>query len=54
MTIPSLTYTPSSQNQRVQGFEVPGDETPRIYTTDDLLDSSEMDALIQAAYRQIF
>jgi phycobilisome rod-core linker protein len=54
MTIPPLFYTPSSQNQRVQEFEVPGDEAPRIYTTDDLLDSSEMDVLIQAAYRQIF
>ncbi|WP_008314556.1 phycobilisome rod-core linker polypeptide [Leptolyngbya sp. PCC 6406] len=54
MTIPSLTYTPSSQNQRVQGFEVPGDETPRIYSMDDLLDSSEMDMLIWSAYRQIF
>ena len=54
MTIPSLTYTPSSQNQRVSGFEVPGDETPRVYSTDDFLDSSEMDALIQTAYRQVF
>ncbi|MFM7218782.1 MAG: phycobilisome rod-core linker polypeptide [Nodosilinea sp.] len=54
MTIPLLTYVPSSQNQRVKGFEVPGEETPRIYTTDDLLDSSEMDMLIMAAYRQIY
>lgn len=54
MPIPFLAYAPSSQNQRVKGFEVPGDETPRIYTTDNLLDSSEMDLLIQTAYRQVF
>jgi phycobilisome rod-core linker protein len=54
MTIPSLAYAPSSQNQRVKGFEIPGDETPRIYTTADSLKLSEMDQLIQAAYRQIF
>jgi phycobilisome rod-core linker protein len=54
MTIPFLAYTPSSQNQRVTGFEVPGDETPKMYTTDDLLRPTEMDALIRAAYCQIF
>jgi phycobilisome rod-core linker protein len=54
MTIPPLTYRPSSQNQRVQGFEVPGDEAPRIYSTDNLLDPAEMEQLIQATYRQIF
>ncbi|MEA5418134.1 phycobilisome rod-core linker polypeptide [Spirulina sp. CCNP1310] len=54
MTIPFLTYPPSSQNQRVNGFEVAGDETPKIYTVHDLLDPSEMDMLIQAAYRQIY
>jgi phycobilisome rod-core linker protein len=54
MTIPSFNYIPSSQNQRVKGFEVSGDEAPRIYTTADRLSSVEMDLLIQAAYRQIF
>jgi len=53
MSIPLLEYAPSSQNQRVEGFEVPGDEQPHIYTTNDILDASEMDALIMAAYRQI-
>lgn len=54
MSIPLLEYVPSSQNQRVTGFEVPGDEQPRVYTTDNLLSAGEMDALIVAAYRQIF
>jgi phycobilisome rod-core linker protein len=54
MTIPILEYAPNSQNQRVAGFEVPGDEQPRIYTTDNLLSASDLDTLIRAAYRQIF
>ncbi|QIR39541.1 phycobilisome rod-core linker polypeptide CpcG [Tolypothrix sp. PCC 7910] len=54
MSIPLLEYAPSSQNQRVVGFEIPGDEQPRIYTTDNLPSATEMDVLILAAYRQIF
>ena len=54
MTISLLEYAPSSQNQRVAGFEVPGDEQPRIFTTDNLLSPSDLDGLIAAAYRQIF
>jgi phycobilisome rod-core linker protein len=54
MTIPILTYSPSSQNQRVQGFEIPGDEQPKIYTTEGTPSTAEMDELIWAAYRQIF
>ncbi|MBD2360776.1 phycobilisome rod-core linker polypeptide [Anabaena minutissima FACHB-250] len=54
MSIPLLEYAPLSQNHRVEGFEIPGDEQPRIYTTDNLLAASDMDMLIMAAYRQIF
>lgn len=54
MSIPRLEYAPLSQNHRVEGFEVPGDEQPRIYTTDNLLAASEMDILIVAAYRQVY
>jgi phycobilisome rod-core linker protein len=53
MSLPLLTYTPRSQNQRVEGFEVPGDEHSRIFTTDNLLCATDMDTLILAAYRQI-
>ena len=54
MVINLLEYSPSSQNQRVSGFEVPGDEQSRIFTTDNLLSESEFDGLIMAAYRQIY
>lgn len=54
MAIPILEYSPSSQNQRVAGFEVPGDEQPRIFSTENLLSPTDMDILIEAAYRQIF
>jgi len=53
MSIPLLEYKPLSQNQRVAGFEVAGDEQPRIYSTDNLLSGLELDLLIGAAYRQI-
>lgn len=54
MAIPLLEYSPSSQNQRVTSFEVPGDEQPRIFSTDNILSPGDMDTLIEAAYRQIF
>lgn len=54
MAIPLLEYEPSSQNQRVAGYEVPGDEQPRIFTTDNILSPSDLGDLIEAAYRQLF
>lgn len=54
MAIPLLEYAPSSQNQRVDGFEMPGDEQPRQYTLDNLPFGTEVDEIIWAAYRQIF
>ncbi|WP_448573774.1 phycobilisome rod-core linker polypeptide [Trichothermofontia sp.] len=54
MAIPLLQYPPVSQNQRVVNYEVPGDEQPRIYSTDNLLSPADMGNLIEAAYRQIF
>lgn len=54
MPIPLLQYPPSCNNQRVSGFEVGSDEQPRIFSTDNILSPSDMDALINAAYRQIF
>lgn len=54
MALPLLTYSPSSQNQRVSGYEVAGDGQPRIFSTENLLDTTDMGALIEAAYRQIF
>jgi phycobilisome rod-core linker protein len=54
MSIPMLAYAPFAQNNRVDGFEVPGDEYPRIYTTDKMMDPIDFDLAISAAYRQIF
>jgi phycobilisome rod-core linker protein len=54
MTLPLLTYPLSSQNQRVNGYEVPGDEHPRRYSTDDLPQGGEVDEIIWASYRQVF
>jgi phycobilisome rod-core linker protein len=54
MALPLMDYAPSSQNQRVAGFEVPGDEQPRIYSTESLRSASEKESLIVAAYRQVF
>ena len=54
MAIPLLSYAPATQNPRVVGYEVPGDEQPKIYSTENLLSDGDMDGLIEAAYRQIF
>jgi len=54
MSIPLLTYKPSSQNQRVAGYEVPNDDTPYIYRLEDSFDETEIQDLIWAAYRQVF
>jgi phycobilisome rod-core linker protein len=54
MTIPLLEYKPSSQNQRVSGYEVPNEDTPRIYRIEDAANDSEAQELIWAAYRQVF
>lgn len=54
MSIPLLTYKPSSQNQRVPGYEVPSEDTPYIYRTENYFDGSGIQELIWAAYRQVF
>jgi phycobilisome rod-core linker protein len=54
MPLPLLEYAPTSQNTRVTGFEIPGDEQPRVYSTEHLLSASEIGDVIDAAYLQIF
>jgi phycobilisome rod-core linker protein len=54
MPIPLLEYAPSSQNSRISGYEVGGDEQPRVFSTDNLLSPTQISDLIEAAYRQIF
>nr|YP_009395135.1 phycobilisome rod-core linker polypeptide [Bryothamnion seaforthii]ARW63903.1 phycobilisome rod-core linker polypeptide [Bryothamnion seaforthii] len=55
MSIPILNYSLSTHNHRVDSFDYfAGEEQPRIYTTENLPSSSEMDEIIWATYRQIF
>ncbi|MGK7891414.1 MAG: phycobilisome rod-core linker polypeptide [Leptolyngbyaceae cyanobacterium] len=54
MAIPLLSYSPSSQNVRVAGYEVSNEEQPRIWDTENLLSNSDIDNLIEASYRQIY
>lgn len=54
MAIPLLEYKPSSQNQRVAGYEVPNEDTPRVYRIEDYAFGGEVEELIWAAYRQLF
>ena len=54
VTIPILAYNPTSQNIRVAALEVGNEESPKIYSSNNLLQNQEMDTLIYAAYRQIF
>ncbi|YAF96511.1 MAG: phycobilisome rod-core linker polypeptide [Nodularia sp. CChRGM 3473] len=54
MSIPLLNYSPSSQNQRVEGYEVPNEDTPVMYRLAAATSDTDIDAIIWAAYRQIF
>jgi len=54
MTIQTLAYAPTSQNQRVASYAVGSDEQPRIFDDTISFSEGEKNALIQAAYRQIF
>jgi phycobilisome rod-core linker protein len=54
LAIPLLNYAPKSQNVRVAGYDVGGDEKPKVYTTENVLSPTDLDDLIEAAYRQIF
>lgn len=53
MPLPLLEYKPVTQNQRVEGYEIPGDEQVN-YSMDNMSSQSDVDAVIGAAYRQIF
>jgi phycobilisome rod-core linker protein len=54
MTLPLLAYSPTSQNQRVINYEVPGDEHTRIFTTEGMPSPVDIENFISAAYRQVF
>lgn len=54
MTIPLLEYSPVSQNQRVSGYEISGEDTPRSYRLTNTTSNGEFQELVWAAYRQVF
>ena len=54
MSIPLLDVAPKTQNQRVPGFEVPNEDAPQLYRFTETASDSDVQALIWAAYRQIF
>ena len=54
MSIPLLEYKPRSQNVRVSGYDIGTDDQPRIYSAESAFSLTEMNELIDAAYRQIF
>lgn len=53
MALPLLAYAPTCPNQRVDALGAPDDEAI-VFSTDDLYSSTDMENLINAAYRQIF
>jgi phycobilisome rod-core linker protein len=52
--LPLLTISPTTQNHRVPGYEVPDEDDAMVYRLTDTSDNEQIDALIWAAYRQIF
>jgi len=52
--LPLLAYNPSSQNQRVAGYEVANDETPPIYRRENISSYTDLQELLWACYRQAF
>lgn len=54
MSLPLLEYSPSSQNQRVAGYEVGNEEQPYASAPEYRASGTEMDDVIWAAYRQVF
>lgn len=56
MALPLLDYKPTTQNHRVRSFGKAdqNEDAPYIYRLEDIGSTSEMEALIWAAYRQVF
>ncbi|MFB2837511.1 phycobilisome rod-core linker polypeptide [Floridanema evergladense] len=54
MSIPLLEITPTTQNQRVPGYEVPDEDDSPIYRLANAISDADIDAIIWAGYRQIF
>jgi len=54
MSLPLLKVTPITQNQRVDGYEIPDEDDQMIYRFNNVISDNEISDVIWAAYRQIF
>ncbi|WP_088894056.1 phycobilisome rod-core linker polypeptide [Leptolyngbya ohadii] len=54
MSIPLLKVTPKTQNQRVEGYDVPDEDDPIQYRLSYAISDTDVNEIIWAAYRQIF
>lgn len=54
MSIPLLEITPTTQNQRVDGYEVPDDDHLQFYRLTAVSSDSDVTEIIWAGYRQVF
>lgn len=52
--LPLISFKPTTQNHRVNGYDVMDEDDPVIYRLSDVTDLEGMNALIWAAYRQVF
>lgn len=54
MPIPPLAITPKTQNQRVEGFDIPDEDDSPVYQLTSATSDAGVADIIWAAYRQIF
>ncbi|GAB4372598.1 MAG: phycobilisome rod-core linker polypeptide [Elainellaceae cyanobacterium] len=54
MSIPLLEITPRTQNQRVNGYDIPDEDDSPVYQLTGTTSDTGVDEIIWAAYRQIF
>lgn len=54
MSIPLLEIKPKTQNQRVEGYDVPDEDDPTIYRFRNVTSDDGVDEIIWAGYRQVF
>lgn len=52
--LPLISFNPTTQNHRVNGYDVLDEDDPVIYRLSDVTDLEGLNALIWAAYRQVF
>ncbi len=52
--LPLISFNPTTQNHRVNGYDVLDEDDPVIYRLSESTDQENLNALIWAAYRQVF